>query len=245
MNILPFYLVDLEDVSSSGLGTWSMSILAIVDHPDMLLSTYVPNIDILQWKRVDQEPQIIHGEVARCYSSWQGTWRWGHAWIHRLSLYVIINMCAKFQLASIHICVSRTTLMVPDWSLGGFGHSCCHRSSWYVIFIMCVKFQNSRMKRSASKTSMLDLEDVDYWLLLTGVLEVRVIFDIIDNLDIPQWCDPEKDQTLFDWDTYWLWPIFKLDKNRPTNHQLQHTSFNFSQAISQSNQDWSRSNLWH
>ena len=86
---------------------------------------------------------------------------WGHPWHHRSSLYVIIDLCAKFQLFSMNISLSRTphprshtwrTLMVPDWILGGWGHSWHHGSSWYVILDLCAKFQLSSMNRSVSRT---------------------------------------------------------------------------------------------
>jgi len=92
--------------------------------------------------------------VSRTFHPWSHTWRtlkvpdwslggWGHPWHHRSSWYVILELCAKFQLSSMIWSVSRTchprshtsrTLKVPDWSLGGWGHPWHHWSSWYVIF---------------------------------------------------------------------------------------------------------------
>ena len=55
---------------------------------------------------------------------------WGYPW-HHGSWYVIIYLCAKFQLSSMIWSVSRTPcprshtwrmLKVSDWSLGGWGH---------------------------------------------------------------------------------------------------------------------------
>ena len=110
--------------------------------------------------------------VSRTPRPWSHTWKtlivpdwirgwWGYPWHHGSSLYMIIDICAKFQLSSMNRSVSRTpcprshtwrTLMVPDWRLGGWVHSWHHRSSWYVIFELCAKFQLSSMILSVSRT---------------------------------------------------------------------------------------------
>ena len=88
--------------------------------------------------------------MIRCVSGtprpWSHIWRilkvpdwslgwWGHHWYHGSSLYVIIYLCAKFQLSSMVRSVSRThcprshtwrTLKVPDWSLEVWGHTSHH-----------------------------------------------------------------------------------------------------------------------
>ena len=60
---------------------------------------------------------------------------WGHPWHHGSSWYVILYLCAKFQLSSINRSVSRTPhpqshtwgmFMVPNWNLGGWGHPWHH-----------------------------------------------------------------------------------------------------------------------
>ena len=85
----------------------------------------------------------------------------GHPW-HYISLwYVILHLCAKFQLSSMIICVSRTpcprchtwrTFMVPYCSLGCWSHHRHQESSWYVILYLCAKFKLSSMIISESRT---------------------------------------------------------------------------------------------
>ena len=113
--------------------------------------------------------------VSRTPHSWSHTWRallvpdwrlwgWGHPRHHGSSWYVILALCAKFQLSSMNRRVSRTPhpqshawrmMMVPDWKLGEWGHSWNHGSSWFVILDLCAKFQLSSMNRSVSRTPCL------------------------------------------------------------------------------------------
>ena len=84
-------------------------ILAIMDCHDMWFLTCVPNFSSLAWIEVCKEPPILEVQ----------TWRtlrvldwilggWGHSWYHGLSWYVILDLCAKFQLFSMIRSVSRT-----------------------------------------------------------------------------------------------------------------------------------------
>ena len=134
-------------------------------------------IRMISWK-FDEDPTRFS-----CLALF-GTWRmlrvpdWrlggsGHLWHHGSSWYVILDLCAKFQLSSMNMSVSRTThprshtwrtRMVPDWILGGWGHSWHHGSSWYVILDLCAEFQLSSINRSVSRTppsSKSYFEDID------------------------------------------------------------------------------------
>ena len=79
-----------------------------MDHHDMRFLTCVPNFSSLAYLEVCQEPPILKVH----------TWRtlrvpdwilggWGHCWHHGLSWYVILDLCAKFQLSSMNWSVSR------------------------------------------------------------------------------------------------------------------------------------------
>ena len=82
---------------------------------------------------------------------------WGHPWHHELSWYVILYLCAKFQLSSMIRSVSRTPVLelhtgrmsiVLYLGLVGWGQRWQDGSSWYVILYLCTKFQLSSMNRS-------------------------------------------------------------------------------------------------
>ena len=104
---------------------------------------------------------------------------WGHPWHHGSLLYVILDLCTKFQFSSMNRSVLRAPrpqshtwrrLMFPDWILGGWSHPWCHGSSWYVILDLCAKFKLSSMNRSVPRTPCPwspYLEDIDGSLLDT------------------------------------------------------------------------------
>ena len=73
----------------------------------MLLITYVQNLSSHPWShtwRMLMIPDWILG-------------RWGHFWHHGSSWYVILDLCAKFQLSSMNRSVSRTPVL--EVILGG------------------------------------------------------------------------------------------------------------------------------
>ena len=73
---------------------------------------------------------------------------------------------------------------VPDWRLRWCGHPWHHVLSWDVIIHICVKFQFSSMITSVSRTPILEVILGGRWMFLTGVLEDRIILDIIYHYDM-------------------------------------------------------------
>ena len=152
-------------------------ILDIIDCHDMWFLTSVPNFSSLAWCLSRTFPNLeVHTWRMLMVPDWRLGGK-GHPWHHGLSCFVILDLCAKFQLSSMIISTSWIpvlevhtwrTVMVPDWILGGWGHPWHHESSWYVILDLCAKFQVSSIVRSVSGTSRTQrpyLEDIDgFWL---------------------------------------------------------------------------------
>ena len=74
---------------------------------------------------------------------------WFFNCVQNFSSLVWIEVCQEPQFFKVH---SWWTLMVPDWSLGGWGHPWHHGLSWYMILDSCAKFQLSSMIRIVSRT---------------------------------------------------------------------------------------------
>ena len=114
-------------------------ILDFMDHHDVILDFCAKS-----------QLSSMNRSVSRTPCPRSNTWRmlmvpdwilggWGHSWHHESSWYVTLDVCAKFQLSSMNISVSRTpcpqihtwrTLKVPDWRLRGWGHPWHVESSW-------------------------------------------------------------------------------------------------------------------
>ena len=147
-------------------------ILYIMNLYYMWLLTCVPNFRTLAWLCQESPVLKVHAQRTLMVPDWR-LGGWGHPWQHKSSWYVIIDVCAKFQLFSMIRNVSGTPvlevhmwrmLMVPDWGLGGWGHLWCYKSSWSEVIDLCAKFQLSSMIRSVSRTTCPRspyLEDVD------------------------------------------------------------------------------------
>ena len=147
----------------------------IMDHHDMWFSTLVTHFSSLPLLEVCQEPPIpqVH------------TWRtlkvpdwilggWGHSWHHGSSLYVILDLCAKYQHYSMNRSLSRIphprshtwrTFNFPDWIIGKWGHSWHHGLLWYGILDLFAKFKLSSMNKSVTRTPLEDVEGswLDTW----------------------------------------------------------------------------------
>ena len=98
-----------------------------------------PVLEVHTWRMLMVPYQVLGG--------------WGPPWHHVSSWYVILYLCAKFQLSSMIISGSRTLSLksilgglggVPDWRLGGWGHIWLHRSSWKIKIKLSWKFCKDR-----------------------------------------------------------------------------------------------------
>ena len=148
----------LEDAEGSWLETWRMG------------SSFTSWIIMIcdSWLGAKFHLSMIFRSVSRTPCPWSHTWRtlmipdlilggWGHSWHHGSLWLVILYLCAKSQLCSMIISVSRTPnprshtwrmLMVLDWMIGKMNLSRHCGLSLYVILDLCAKFQLSNMNRS-------------------------------------------------------------------------------------------------
>jgi hypothetical protein len=96
------------------------------DH-DMWFLTCVPNFSSLAWLEVCQEPPVLEVHTWRTLSVPDWILReWDHSWHLEWSWYVILDLCAKFQLSSLIRSVSKTDWL-ETWKLGSF------LTSWIIL----------------------------------------------------------------------------------------------------------------
>ena len=118
------HIMTIYDVKDDPLLKYSIKVLHIWTLRKCQLSSIIINV----WGTSHPQSPYLRG------------WLWGHPEHHWLSWYVILYMCAKFQLSSMNKSGSRTPrpwslyfgrmLMVPDCILAGWGHLWHYISSW-------------------------------------------------------------------------------------------------------------------
>ena len=122
---------------------------------------------------------------------------WAYPWYHRSSSYVMVNLCAKFQLSSMIRNMSRNLhprspyLEDIDGSwLDGvtFEIMDCH----FMLFLTCVpNFSSLAWIEVCQEPPVLEVILGGRWRFLTGDLEDGVILDVLDHLGRPPGTYPE------------------------------------------------------